>query len=194
MRSPCLMLLIAAAAAREMTGETVGTASRTLSLNPEEIVIELLVDTPADTTVDQAVAGLASLRVTQVNLESVGTVREAPDRLAWQYVLLRPYTSLFDVLKEISFARRQLREAGFAMTYQFFFRPALKTVDAAKRRVLTELIREARQNAKATGKVRSVMIEPSPQTLNSWRAAPMFGRSSGSLQLELNLVAVFDDQ
>ena len=94
--------------------------------------------------------------------------------------------------KQIAYARRQLNESGSPMTYQFFFRPAPKTLDAAKGRALSELVAEARSNAKASGKIRSVVIEPTPQTINSGRAASMFGQPSGLLQYELSVVVVFD--
>lgn len=186
------LLLVWSLLAGAAVGETVGTASRTLTLSPEEIVVELLIETPAEMTPEQSAAALLPLRITQQNLESVGTLRASPDRLAWQYSFISPYSSLFLVLRQLDYTRRQLQQAGIPMTFQFFFRPAPKTLDTAKSRVLSELIVEARQNAKASGKLRSVTIEPSPQTIDSGRPAGLFGQSSGLLQYQLNVVAVFD--
>lgn len=184
---PCLLL-----AAGSLLGETVGTASRTLNLNPEEIVVQLLIETPTGTTLEQSVGALGPLGMTQQNLESVGTLRDAPDRLGWQYSFIRPFPSLYDLLKQIDYTRRQLRETGIPLTYQFFLRPTPKTVDAAKRRVLSELIEEARRSASASGKLRSVSIEPTPSAIDHGRDKLLFGQSSGLLQYNLSVVAIFE--
>ena len=172
------LLLWSVLTAGVLTAESVGTASRTLTLTPEEIVVEVLIETPADMTPEQSAAALLPLRITQQNLESVGSRRDAPGRLTWQYSFVTPYLSLDLTLRQIDYTQRQLRRQGIPMTYQFFFRPAAATMDAAKSRVLSELIAEARQNAKATGKLLSVTIEPTPQTINSMRSGLETSRRS----------------
>jgi len=172
--------------------EVVGTASRTVTLSPDEVVIQLVIETPTDTTIEQSLAAVASLGLTQKNLESVGMLRDANNRLAWQYSYIRPYSALYDALRQIDYTRRELTRTNIPLSYQFYFRPALKSVDAARQRVLSELITEARRNSSARGELRSVIMEPSPQTINAGRLPPVFGQASGLLQYEWSVVAVFD--
>jgi len=80
------------------------------------------------------------------------------------------------------------------MSYEFFLRPAPKTFEATRRKVLAELLGEAKRSAGSSGKVRSVMIEPRPETVDAGRAAAMFGRASGALQYHFSVVAVFEDE
>ena len=152
----------------------------------------MVIETPAETTLEQSVAILAPLRITAQNLESVGTLRDATDRLGWQFSFIRSYTAVYDVLKRPDTTRRQSAENGIAMKYQFFFRPAPKSVDAAKRRALPELIAEARRSLNTDGELRSVTIEPTPAAINAGRDQLLFGQPSGLFQYNLSVVAVFE--
>lgn len=143
---PLLTWLLAAGA---LLAESVGSAS--LTATPEEIVAELVIQTPADMTPEQAAALLAPLRIYEPVLESVGTLRDAPGGIAWQYTFIRPCSALYEVLRSVDYRRRQLQREGIPVMYQFFFRPSPKSVDAAKSRVLSELVREARRNAGLPG-------------------------------------------
>jgi hypothetical protein len=170
----------------------VGTASRTVSLAPEEIVVEIVLTTPVDTLVDQAVASLAPLRVTSADLKSVGTLQDGTDRLGWQFTIVRPFTALNDQVKQLDHARRQLR--GSSMSYQFFLRPSPKTADAMKRRVLGELVAEAKRNSGGNGKIRSVTIDPMPELIDAGRSSLLFGQPSGLLQFQFSVIVVVDNE
>ena len=190
MRFFCVLVL---AGTCLLSAQTVGTASRTVSLKADEIVFELAVKTPWDMPVEQTVALLTPLRITQQDLKSVGTLRGPADILGWQFSFTRPYTALHDLLKQFGAASRQVAEGGYALTYQFYFRAAPKTLDAAKQRALTSLIREARSNASASGKVRSVAIEPTPVNTNLERPAGLFGQPLGLLQYQWSVTVVFEE-
>jgi len=181
-------------AASALTAQTVGTAFRTVSLTPDEIVVEMLVATPTDTMVEQATALLSPLRITPQDLKSVGTLRDSPDRLGWQYSFVRPYSALYDVVKQLEQTRRQLRDKEHPLSYQFFFRASPRTLDATKRRVLAELLAEARKNAGSGSKLRSVTIEPTPETIDAGRPALLFGQPSGALQYTFSVIAVFENE
>lgn len=171
----------------------VGTASRTVSLPPEEIVVEMVLTTPVDTLVDQAVALLAPLRITAAELKSVGTLQDGTDRLGWQFSFVRPFVALNDQVKQLDHARRQLRDKEASMNYQFFLRPAPKTVDAMKRRVLSELVAEAKRNGGGGGKIRSVTVDPMPELIDAGRSSMLFGQPSGLLQYQFSVIVVLDN-
>lgn len=175
-----------------LMGESIGAASRTLTLVPEEIVVKVLITTVTELTPEQAALALEPLGISQTNLENVGSRLDQPGRLSWQYTFVAPYSSLFLTLRQLDYTWRQAQKMGIPMSYDFFFRPAPKTLDAAKSQALTELIREARTNANATGKLVSVTIEPTPQTINSTRPTGSAGESSGAMTYQLNVVAVFE--
>lgn len=187
------MLLIVLIGISFAQAQSVGTASRTVSLTPEEISVELVLTTPTDTLVDQAVAMLAPLRVAASDLKSVGTLQDGSDRLGWQFSFVRPFTALNDQVKQLEHARRQLRDKEASMTYQFFLRPSPKTVDALKRRVLGELVAEARRSAGGGGKIRSVTIDPMPELVDAGRSPMLFGQPSGLLQFQFSVIVVLEN-
>lgn len=183
------LLSIAAASA-----QTVGTAYRAVTLAPEEIFVEMVLATPSGTLFEQAVALMAPLGIAPQDLKSVGTLRETPDRVGWQFCLIRPYNTLDDTLKRLEQTRRQLAENAIPLTYQFFLRASPKTIDATRRKVLSELMVEARRSAKSSGKLRSVVMEPTPETVDAGRPSMLFGQASGAMQYNFSVIAVFEDE
>lgn len=172
----------------------VGTASRTVTLTPEEIVIDLVVSTATDLLPEQVAAHLSSLRIAQQDLKSVGTLRDDPDKLGWQYSIVRPFSAMQDTVRQLEYARRQLREKEVPMSYQFFLRASAKSIDAMKRRVLSELVAEAKRNAGGSGKLRSVTIDPTPDIIESGRPALLFGQPTGLLQFTFQVIVVLDNE
>jgi hypothetical protein len=195
MRSaPLALVALLAIAGAVLPAQTVGTAYRSVTLPPEEIFVELVVATPPGTLVEQATGSLAPLGLGEQDLKTVGMLKDNPDRLGWQYCMVRPYITLEDTLKRVEETRRRLREFGYTLTYQFFLRASPKTIDATRRKVLGELMAEARRSVRASGKVRSVMFEPTPETVDIGRSASLFGQASGALQYQFGIVVVFEDE
>lgn len=186
----CLGIAVLATSA--LSAQTVGTAFRTLNLEPEEIVVEVMLSTPMDTLPEEAASMLAGVRITPRDLKSVGMLHDSPDRLGWQYCYTRPFLEFRNTMSELDRVRRQVREKGASMTFQFYFRASPKTVAAAKRKVLSEMLAEARASAGAQGKLRSVSIDPTPETLDMQRPAVVAGQASGTLQYNFSVVVVFE--
>jgi hypothetical protein len=186
---PAILLAIQPALA-----QSVGTAYRSVTLAPEEIFVEMVLATPTGLLLEQAVALMAPLGLAPKDLKSVGTLREATAQLGWQFCLVRPFATLDDTLKRLEQTRRQLREDGIPLSYQFFLRASPKTIDTARQKVLSELVVEARRNAKSSGKLRSVTIEPTPETVDAGRPSMLFGQASGALQYNFSVVAIFEDE
>jgi hypothetical protein len=189
-----LTLILPLALAAVAPAQTVGTAYRTVTLAPEEISVEMVLATPSSILFEQAVALLAPLNITPQNLKSVGTLRESTDQVGWQFSLIRPYNVLDDTLKRLEQTRRKLREDQIGLTYQFFLRAAPKTIDATRRKVLSELVAEARRSAGSSGKLRSVTLEPTPETVDAGRPSMLFGQASGALQYNFSVIAVFENE
>lgn len=176
------------------TAQSVGTAYRTVTLAPEEIFVDMVLSTPAGLLLEQAAALMAPLNLTAAELKSVGMQRDSADRLGWQFCMVRPYITLDDTLRRIEHTRRQLGEMGHQLTYQFFLRASPKTIDATRRKVLGELLSEARRSSKSSGKLRSVFLEPTPETVDIARPALLAGQPSGALQYNFSVVAIFEDE
>lgn len=176
-----------------LPAQSVGTSVRTLTLAPEEVFVEMVISTPNDMQVEEAVSHLAALKIGQQDLRSVGTLKEDVGRLGWEFSYVRPYTELPVTVRQLEALRRQLREKGIPLQYQFFLRPASRTLAAAKRKVLTEMVAEARHNAgSSAGKIRSVSIEPQPEHIDSGRNSSLFGQPNGALQYNFAVIVVFD--
>ncbi|MBL8209061.1 MAG: hypothetical protein JNK87_00030 [Bryobacterales bacterium] len=176
-----------------LQAESVGTASRTVTLPPEEIVVELVISTHNEIQPEQAVALLSALQVSAADLKTVGTLRDDIDKLGWQFTFVRPYSSMRVLVKQLEQVRGQLREAGTPMSYQFFLRPSPRTLETTRRKVLSELVNEARQSAGAgSSKIRSFSFEPRPETLDSGRTNLLFGQHTGALQYQFTVTAVFE--
>jgi hypothetical protein len=106
---------------------------------------------------------------------------------------VRPYAELTVAVRQLDTLRRQLGEKSIPLRYQFFLRPASRTLAAAKRKVLTEMVAEARRNAgSGAGKIRSVSIEPQPEHIDSGRNSSLFGQPNGALQYNFAVIVVFD--
>ena len=185
-------LILAILVVHSAAAQAVGTAYRTVTLAPEEVFVEMVLSTRPGTLFEQAIALLAPLNITAQDLKSVGTQRDATDRLGWQFCLVRPYHVLDDTLKRLERTRRDLLESGIGLNYQFFLRASPKTIDTTRRKVLSELMGEASGNAKSAGKLRSVTIEPTPETLDAGRPSMLFGQASGALQYNFSVIAVFE--
>ena len=166
-----LIALLAAAAALPASAQTVGTSYRTISLNPEEVFVEMVISTQNDTLLEEAVSHLAALKIGPQDLRSVGTLKDDPLRLGWQFSYVRPYSELAVTVKQLEALRRQLRDKNVPLQYQFFLRPSPRTLDAARRKVLAEMVAEASRQAGGGGKLRSVTIEPAPEHIDSGRPA-----------------------
>ncbi len=189
-----MRLLVGIALAGAAWAQSVGTASRAVSLPPDEIVVELVVVTAPDLTPDQVASHLAALSVDLNDLKTVGTLRDEPERLAWEFAFIRPYTQLNTTIKQLEFARAELRDRpGIAVRYQFFLRASPRSVAAMKQKVLTGLIADARRASGSNGKLRSVVFEPAAENIDSARSARVFGQASGALRFEFTVTAVFEN-
>ncbi|MDX1982491.1 MAG: hypothetical protein SFV51_19610, partial [Bryobacteraceae bacterium] len=146
------------------------------------------------TLLEQALPVLAPLGITAQHLKGVGTLGDSNDRIGWQFSLVHPYYLLDDTLRRVDRARRQLSEPGLSLSYQFFLRPSPKTLDATRRKILGELLTEARRSAKSSGKLRSVIVEPTPETVEAGRSPLVFGQASGPLQYNFSVIAFFEDE
>lgn len=176
-----LLIPVILMASLPASSQSVGTASHTVSLAPEEVVVEMVLATPSTIVLDQAVALMAPLGVVPKDLRSVGSRRETPDQIGWQFGMTRPYRTLDDTLKRLDQLRRQLLEKGFHVTCQFFLRASPETFDTTRRKVIAGLLSEARRNAGDSGKLRAVIVEPTPETVDAARPAMLFGQSSSAL-------------
>jgi hypothetical protein len=186
-----MILLFAAGLA---PAQRVGTAFRTVTLAPEEISVEMVLATPPDTLLEQALSVLTPLGVTAKDLKTVGTMQGVNDRIGWQFSIARPYYLLDDTLKRLDRSRRELPEPGLSLSYQFFLRASPKTIDTMRRRVLGELLSEAKRSSGGGGKLRSVIVEPTPETVESGRAPLLFGQASAPLQYNFSVIAFFEDE
>jgi len=54
------------------------------------------------------------------------------------------------------------------------------------------LLSEARRNAGDSGKLRAVIVEPPPETVDAARPAMLFGQSSSALQYSFKVTAFFE--
>ncbi|MBM3794802.1 MAG: hypothetical protein FJW31_12195 [Acidobacteria bacterium] len=191
--SKTLLPVAALLCAPLIQAQSVGTSVRTLTLAPEEMFVEMVISKPNDMQLEEAVSHLAALKIGQQDLHTVGTLKEDVGRLGWEFSYIRPYTELPVEVRQLEALRRQLREKGIPLQSQFFLRPAARTLAAAKRKVLIEMLAEARHNAgSSAGKIRSVSIEPQPEHIDSGRNNSLFGQQNGALQYNFAVIVVFD--
>jgi hypothetical protein len=67
-------------------------------------------------------------------------------------------------------------------------------VSCPSRKVLGELLAEAKHSSGGGGKLRSVIVEPTPETVESGRAPLLFGQASAPLQYNFSVIAFFEDE
>ncbi len=93
------------------------TATRQITLEPDQVVLILTVNAPATTMVDQVVAALAGLGITSADLS--GLNNNAAPQLQWNFTLAVPLSSLTAKIGSLTTLQQSITQNNSGITLTF---------------------------------------------------------------------------
>ena len=121
MRKTCLLLLLfgVVPAFGQLESNTVTiSATRSISLQPDQVVYSLSVNSALNTTLDQIVAALSGLGVTSANLTGVNN-NSAPQTLQWSFALAAPFSNLGATIGSLIKLQQTITQNNSGLTLTF---------------------------------------------------------------------------
>ena len=93
-------------------------ATRSISLQPDQVVYSLSVNSALNATLDQIVAALSGLGITSANLTGVNN-NSAPQTLQWSFTLAAPFSNLAATIGSLIKLQQTITQnnSGLALTF-----------------------------------------------------------------------------
>jgi hypothetical protein len=156
MRALSLLLAVVCSALAQVDG-IMTTATRTVTLDPEEVTFSVSLMTDAGTTLEQAAGMLNDAGVTSGNVLYAVTTPfyAAPSgaqgsRLVYAFTVTHPYAKLSEVAGKLTAARRAAVAAGAEVQFTAVASASARALGEARREAWAELIPELKQKAEQT--------------------------------------------
>jgi len=93
------------------------TATRQITLQPDQVVLSLTVNASPTTTVDQVVAALAGLGITSANLS--GLNHNSAPQLQWTFTLALPLSNLTGTIGALNKLQQSITQNNSGLTLMF---------------------------------------------------------------------------
>lgn len=157
------VLLSACAFAQTMDGLTT-SASKTITLWPDNAVFVVDVTSAAGTTVDQAVAWLSGTGITATNLVGAGSTQDYLSsltpvmRMQHEFQMTVPYPKISDMTEKLRTATRSVTAAGGNLAYGLTLTASDDALQLARQRVLPDLITEVKRRADTLAQASGLMV------------------------------------
>lgn len=144
----CLALSVCGLA--QVTDGITASASRSITLPPENAVFTVDLTTDPGTTVEQAAALLKDTGITAANLVRVNGALPSGGplvmRVGYEFQATAPYAKVKDMLGKLENARNTLAGRS-TLDYSMSLTASEQAYQAARQRIMPELIAEVRQRA-----------------------------------------------
>ena len=183
MRAIALVFAIACSALAQVDG-IVTSATRTLTLDPEEVTFGISLAAEIGTTLEQAVSIVKDAGVTAGNVFYAMTTPyyAAPtgaqgSRLIYAFTVTHPYAKLSDVAARLTAARRAAVAAGAELQFTVVASAGERAVAEARRQAWAELVPEVRQKAEQTAAAANMTLGALLSIGDSPAAGGGFGQS-----------------
>src|ERR1700735_261322 len=92
-------------------------APRSINLQPEQVVFDLLVSSAAITSLDQIVGALSGLGITSANLNGVNNSN--PTTLQWSFTLAAPLSNLSATIGSLTRLQQTIAQNNSGLTLTF---------------------------------------------------------------------------
>jgi hypothetical protein len=113
-----LFLLAAAPLFAQLESHTLTiSATRSINLQPDQVVFDLLVSSAAITSLDQIVGALSGLGITSANLNGVGNSN--PTTLQWSFTLAVPLSNLSATIGSLTKLQQAIPQNNSGLTLTF---------------------------------------------------------------------------
>jgi uncharacterized protein YggE len=118
MRRLPLFLLAAAPLFAQLESHTLAiSATRSINLQPDQVVFDLLVSSAAITSLDQIVSALSGLGVTSTSLNGVSNSN--PTTLQWSFMLAAPLSNLSATIGSLTKLQQTIAQNNSGLTLTF---------------------------------------------------------------------------
>jgi uncharacterized protein YggE len=117
-----ILLLAAAPLFAQLESHTLTiTANRSLTLQPDQVVFSLAVDSSLTTTLDQVLATLSSLGITSASLTGVSNqyAGTSPPPLEWDFTLSAPIANLAATIGSLTKLQQNIGQNNSGLTLTF---------------------------------------------------------------------------
>ncbi len=147
--------LFSISAFAQVTADGITTsASKTITLWPDNAVFTVDVTSAAGTTVDQAVAWLKDTGITAANLVGAGTTQESQ----FKFRITVLYPRIPEISDKLRAATAVVAAAGGSLTYALSLTASDYAVQLARQRVLPDLIAEVKRRADSLAGASGLMV------------------------------------
>jgi hypothetical protein len=159
-------LCFSVVACAQINGIT-SSAARTVALAPDEAVFGVSVVAPTAVTEEQVLQTLDGTGITAGDLVGIGSASDynysgqpAAVRLVHQYGFTVPYSKMKETTDKLEAIRTAAAANNQDVAYSLFVNASQSAVDAARQRIIPELIAEARKRAEYLGGLANMRIGP----------------------------------
>jgi uncharacterized protein YggE len=113
-----IVLLAVAPAFGQLASSTLTvSATRSINVQPDEVVLYLTVTSPPTATLDQVVAALSGLGITSANLNGIGNYD--PKTLQWNFTLAVPLTNLTQTIGSVTKLQQTIAQNNSGLALMF---------------------------------------------------------------------------
>ncbi|MGD0132531.1 MAG: SIMPL domain-containing protein [Bryobacteraceae bacterium] len=166
-------LLLAAPAFGQIESHTVTiSATRSLVLQPDQIVLQLTVSSNPSATLDQIVGALSGLGITDANL--TGTYNSNPPTLTWNFSFTAPLANLTATIGSITKIEQTIAQNNSGLTLTFYIggTQVSQQLQQAQTCPNSDLISDATAQAQKLASAAGMSLGPILRLSNAPRSQP----------------------
>jgi hypothetical protein len=166
-------LLLAAPAFGQIESHTVTiSATRSLVLQPDQIVLQLTVSSNPSATLDQIVGALSGLGITDANL--TGTYNSNPPTLTWNFSFTAPLANLTATIGSITKIEQTIAQNNSGLTLTFYIggTQVSQQLQQAQTCPNSDLISDASAQAQKLASAAGLSLGPILRLSNAPRSQP----------------------
>jgi uncharacterized protein YggE len=144
------------------------TASRNLTLNPDEVTFYVSLTTELGTTLEEAVASMQDTGITAKQLLGITSTPEyygpppqtRTARVAYQFFVTHPYGRLKEVADKLETARKAVVANNGDLQFTLYVSASEKAIEDNRQQLLPQLIAEARKKAELLANAAGMTLGP----------------------------------
>lgn len=177
-----ILLLAAAPVFGQLPSNTVTvTATRTLALQPDQVLLSLSVTAPPTGTLDQIAGALAGVGITATDLNGVGTNID-PVAFQWNFALEVPIANLTATLESLNQLEQSIGQnnSGLALTFIVAGMQVSQQLRQSQTCSNADLVSDAAAQAQKLAAAAGMTLGPIQELSNAPSTQPVFAEITGA--------------
>lgn len=157
------------------------TATRTLTLQPDQVLLSLAVTAPPTVGLEQIVGALAGVGVTVSNLNGVGTNTD-PVAFQWNFALTAPIANLTTTLASLTQLEQSIvqNNLGLALTFNVEGMQVSQQLRQSQTCSNANLVSDARAQGQKLAAAVGMTLGPIQELSNAPSTQPVFAEITGA--------------